>query len=249
MLAAAARMALVFEPGRPRRAPCAVQPVDEEIGGMAPRASHLTFPCLEPQGSAEGENVTKDELALDVQNAFPEFTASLQTGKTTIKLTRKSGDMDVKVIVDLCTPDLLPGAEDEEPEEGQDEEDMAMMALRGRMTAHVPGRDTAMTVLFHIPTAAESGIEIASALAHSYDSEAAANDEVSGGQGEDVYAPPNFDDLDFSLQASFVKFMGDCGLGVEFAEGVRSLADRKEQFEYLQWLSRAHAALEGTTRA
>ena len=30
---------------------------------------------------------------------------------------------------------------------------------------------------------------------------------------------------------------------------VRALADRKEQFEYLQWLQNCHGALEGTSRA
>ncbi|KAA0168805.1 hypothetical protein FNF28_02352 [Cafeteria roenbergensis] len=198
--------------------------------------------------SAEGENVTAEDLKLDLQNAFPGFDASVEAGKTTVKLTRSVGDdLAVTAIVDLCSPDYLPAGNEGEDEE--EEEEMPMMAFRGRLTVHKAGRANAVSVLFHVPTLADSGIEVASVMSHAMTDALKADDSVSGALNEDTYAPPNFEDLDFALQASFVKFIGDCGLDVEFAEGVRALADRKEQFEYLQWLQNCHGALEGTSRA
>jgi hypothetical protein len=204
------------------------------------------------QNSAEGEFISSDEIALDLKNAFPAFKAQVNSGKTTIVLNRTVGeDLNVQVVVDLCSPDYLPGGGEENDEERPpEEEDATVMALRGRMTAGKAGSSRAISFIFHVPTAADAGVELLSVIAHKpVDPSSPDALSVSGGHLEDEYAPPVFEDLDFSLQASFVKFMADCGLDIEFAEGVRAVADRKEQFEYLQWLSRCHEAVKGTARA
>lgn len=184
---------------------------------------------------------------MDLKNAFPQFDGEILEGKTTVRLSRKMhGDMDVTVVVDLCTPEFAPSNAPEEEEPA--EEDMSM-ALQGRMTVVKAASDTAVSFLFHVPTAAEAGVELLNVVTHGVTPELAASTTVAAEIPMDAYSPSNFDDLDFALQASFVKFLGDCGVDVEFAEAVRGVADRKEQFEYLRWLSRCHSALEGTARS
>jgi hypothetical protein len=199
------------------------------------------------QNSAEGNNVTKEEMELDLKNAFPQFDCDILEGKTTVRLTRTmNDDLDVTVVMDLCTPEFVPPAAPEEEEPA--EEEMAM-ALQGRLTIVKQASDTAVSFLFHVPTAAEAGVELLNVVTHPVTPELAANTSVAADIAMDAYSPSNFDDLDFALQASFVKFISDCGVDVEFAEAVRTLADNKEQFEYLKWLSRCHTALEGTARS
>lgn len=178
----------------------------------------------------------------EMEEAFPDFEVNVEPGKYTVKLTRQVGDRNVEVELDMCNQDTIGGDEfDEEMDPqmaGGEEEPNTVHALGATVSISRPGKSNKLVMEVAIPIEEALPVEIMRV--------ALADVKAKEGDADTAYAPPIYSELDVGLQTAFMQFLEDHGVGDQFADGVRAVADRKEQFEYVNFLKKVHELVEGT---
>ena len=188
--------------------------------------------------------VTSGQLESELKEAFPEFTVSIDEGRFTVTLQRRVGDRSVVVELDACNQDTWGDEEGGEEEDALSEqphqEEEAVHVLSATVTVSRAGKPHKLLCSIGVPVEDAAGVEVTGV------SVIPSEWSVMDAENSTLYAPPVYSELDVGLQSSFLKFLHDHGIDDEFADGVRAVADRKEQFEYVRWLKGVHAVVEGT---
>ena len=167
-----------------------------------------------------------DEVDKDLEDVQKLISKSFQihdkAGDGVVKLTRTHGNEKIEVVFDVqdtAENDSLDLEDQEGADEGEDAElgfginfEVTITKGDNQLIVNCVGSD-GITVqnIRHVPTS-------------------------RGSEDSDVYAGPNFDDLDDAVTESFLDYLEERKIDADLGYFVLAYSREKEQREYVQWL-------------
>lgn len=85
-------------------------------------------------------------------------------------------------------------------------------------------------------TVAQDGYLHVDAVRHFKQGEFDLNNESVGGQRQDLYMGPVFEELEEDIQTTFCRYLEERGIDTALATFLPDYVDYKEQQEYVNWL-------------